>query len=371
MSDATIPQCSPRLAYLAQKREIDDAVAMVLASERYILGPQVTAFEAEFAAWTGATSAVGVANGTDALHLALRAAGVGAGDCVVTTANTAVATAAAIEMAGARVAFVDVDDDTLTMSAAALDAFLEQSSVRCRAVVPVHLYGRCADLAGIMEVARRHGLLVIEDCAQAHGAHCALGTAGTIGDCAAFSFYPTKNLGAIGDGGAIVTNDPAIAAQARLLRQYGWKERDHSVVPGFNSRLDELQAAILRVKLRRLSADNARRRAIAAAYDSALADSVRTPLPDEGHVYHQYVVRAPRRDAFRAALAERGVSTLVHYPTPIHLQPAYEGRVLIPAGGLPITERAAREITSLPMFPQLTDAQVVQVCDAVRAAAIA
>jgi dTDP-4-amino-4,6-dideoxygalactose transaminase len=356
-----IPQTNPRLAYLAQREEIDAAVASVLDSERYILGAEVGAFEAEFAAFVGLRNGIGVANGTDALHLALRAVGVEPGDIVVTVANTAVATAAAIEMAGARVAFVDVDDDTLTMNANALDAFLRTTTEPVRAVVPVHLYGRTANMPEIVRVARQHGVAVVEDCAQAHGASFEGQTAGTFGAIASFSFYPTKNLGAIGDGGAVLTNDAALADKMRLLRQYGWRERDRSIAPGFNSRLDELQAAILRVKLRRLAAGNDRRRAIAARYDT-LADSVRTPLRDSGHVYHQYVVRTPDRDALRARLQAEEITTLVHYPTPIHQQPGYEGRVIVAPDGLPVTERAAHEILSLPMFPQLSDAEVARVC---------
>ena len=362
-----IPQTSPRHAYLAQREEIDAAIASVLDSERYILGSEVTAFESEFAAFTGVEHGIGVANGTDALHLALRAIGVEAGDVVVTVANTAVATVAAIEMAGARVAFVDVDEETLTMSPGALEGFLR--TTRVRAVVPVHLYGRVADMPSIAKVARAHGVAIVEDCAQAHGAQFEGQTAGTFGDIASFSFYPTKNLGAIGDGGAVLTNDAGLADRMRLLRQYGWRERDRSVITGFNSRLDEIQAAILRVKLRRLTADNDRRRAIAAMYDEALSGVVRTPAHDDGHVFHQYVVRSPDRNALRARLQSEGITTLVHYPMPIHLQPAYEGRVIVADGGLPVSERAANEVLSLPMFPQLSDAEVARVCAAVASSA--
>jgi dTDP-4-amino-4,6-dideoxygalactose transaminase len=362
-----IPQTSPRHAYLAQSEEIDAAIAGVLESERYILGNEVTAFESEFATFVGLEHGIGVANGTDALHLALRAIGVEAGDVVVTVANTAVATAAAIEMAGARVAFVDVDEETLNMSPDALDGFLRTTNVR--AVVPVHLYGRVADMPAIARVARSHGVAIVEDCAQAHGAHFEGRTAGTFGDIASFSFYPTKNLGAIGDGGAVLTNDAVAADRMRLLRQYGWRERDRSILPGFNSRLDEIQAAILRVKLRRLTADNERRRTIAARYDAALSDVIRTPAPDEGHVFHQYVVRTPDRDALRARLQSDEITALVHYPVPIHLQAAYEGRVIVADGGLPVTERAANEVLSLPMFPQLSDADVARVCARVAAGA--
>ncbi|HUP59019.1 MAG TPA: DegT/DnrJ/EryC1/StrS family aminotransferase [Thermoanaerobaculia bacterium] len=365
-----IAQSNPALTYLAQKEEIDAATARVLASGRYILGGEVEAFEREFAAYNHASHAIGAGNGTDALHLALRAAGVEPGDVVVTVANTAVATAAAIEMAGARIAFVDVDSDTLTMNPAALAGMLERGAQRFRAVIPVHLFGRCAAIEEIVAVAARQGLTVIEDCAQAHGASTNGATAGTFGAAAAFSFYPTKNLGAIGDGGAVVTSDDQIAEQARALRQYGWRERDLSLVAGVNSRLDEIQAAILRVKLLRLDADNQRRRLLAARYDRELAGAVQTPAPDEGAVHHQYVVRTPRRDSLRQFLSGNGIASLVHYPTPIHLQPAYRGRVVLPEDGLPVTEHAAAEILSLPMHAHLTDEEQSRVCDCVRQWAI-
>ena len=345
----TIPQCSPQRSYLAHRAEIDAAVARVLASGRYILGSEVEAFEREFAAYLGGGECVGVASGTDALHLALRAAGIGPGDVVITAANSAVATAAAIEMAGATIAFADVDDETLTLDPRSVESLLP-----ARAVIPVHLFGRPAAIP--------EGLLAIEDCAQAHGAP--VGTRGTL---AAFSFYPTKNLAALGDGGAVFTRDTDLAARLRALRQYGWShERDRSFEPGFNSRLDELQAAILRAKLPFLDRENARRREIARQYDAALSGVVRTPAADAGHVYHQYVIRTPQRDRLHQSLRDAGIATLIHYPVPIHEQPAYRGRVILPDGGLPVTERAAREILSLPMFPELTDDEVQRVIDAVR-----
>ena len=345
-----IPQCSPQRNTLAHRDEIDAAIARVLAAGRYILGDEVAAFEHEFAAYLGGGECIGVASGTDALHLALRAAGVGSGDVVITAANSAVATAAAIEMAGAAIAFADVDDETLT-----LDPQSVASLLPARAVIPVHLFGRPAATAF-------DGVTVIEDCAQAHGA-----PVGTSGQLAAFSFYPTKNLGALGDGGAVFTRDAKLAARLRMLRQYGWRrERDRSFAPGFNSRLDELQAAILRVKLRHLDRENARRREIARQYDAALAGVVRTPAPHDGHVYHQYVIRTPERDRLQQTLRDAGIASLIHYPIPIHEQPAYRGRAILPPGGLPVTERAAREILSLPMFPELTDEEVQRVIEVVR-----
>lgn len=368
MSDA-IPQTSPRAAYLEQREEIDAAVAAVLDSERYIMGPRVAEFERNFADYIGAGHAIGVANGTDALHLALRALGIGKDDVVATVANTAVATAAAIEMTGATVAFADVDDETLLMSPGSLAALM--ANHRVRAVVAVHLFGGVAPIEEIAEVARQQDAVLVEDCAQAHGATRGTRRAGTFSPIAAFSFYPTKNLGAIGDGGAVVTSDAALAERVRLLRQYGWQDRYVSATPGMNSRLDELQAAILDVKLGALDRGNARRRTIAAAYRAALqGTSMRAPHDDPGHVYHQFVVRTPERDALQESLRNDGIGTLIHYPVPIHLQPAYRDRVILPAGGLPVTECAAAEILSLPMFPQLTDAEVGRVCEAVRAHAL-
>ena len=363
-----IPQTSPRSAYLELQDEIDQAIHDVLHSDRYILGPEVQHFEREFAAWIGTERMVGVGSGTDALHLALRASGVGPGDRVVTVANTAVATVAAIEMTGARVAFTDVDDETLLLDPAGLESVLAKEPAR--AVVVVHLFGHCAAMPEIVEICRRREVLVVEDCAQAHGSDLDGKRAGTFGDVAAFSFYPTKNLGAIGDGGSVATSSPEIAERLLLLREYGWKNRNDSLIPGVNSRLDEIQAAILRVKLRHLDRDNQRRREIAATYIDALGDlpGVRCPHVHEGHAFHQFVIRTARRDALREALADAGVGTLIHYPIPIHLQPAYRGRVELPSTGLPVTEAAAAEIVSLPLFPQMTGDEVAAVCDAVIAA---
>lgn len=360
-----IPLVDLKSAYARLRAEIDAATARVLASGWYILGPEVRAFEDEFAAYLGAGHAVGVASGTDAVLLALRALGVGAGDEVITVAHTAVATITAITLSGATPRFVDIDPATYTLDPARLEAAI---TPRTRAVVPVHLYGAPADMQPILAIARAHGLLVVEDCAQAHGATIGGRRVGTFGDAAAFSFYPTKNLGALGDGGAVVTNRPDVAERLRLLRQYGWRERYISDVVGYNSRLDELQAAILRVRLRHLDAENASRRRLAAGYDAALAAlPVALPAgwPDASAVYHLYVIAADERDALAAHLAAQGISSGVHYPVPAHRQPAYAHLGYGPSS-LPATEAAAARVLSLPMYPDLPEAAVNTVAAAVR-----
>jgi dTDP-4-amino-4,6-dideoxygalactose transaminase len=343
--------------------ELAAAVARVLASGWYILGAEVEAFEDEFARYHGLPHAVGVASGTDAIELALRAAGIGRGDEVITVAHTAVATVCGVERAGATPVLVDIDPATYTMSPQAAAAAI---TPRTRAILPVHLYGRAADMDALSRIAAEHGLLLIEDCAQAHGARFHGQLVGTFGHAAAFSFYPTKNLGAYGDGGAVVTRDNALATRLRRLRNYGQAQRYQSLVPGMNSRLDEMQAAMLRVKLRCLDEHNACRRQIAATYDRLLM-SVATPgrAPAEyEHVYHLYVVRHTRRDALREALAQRGIETQIHYPVPVHLQPAYLG-LRYARENLPVTERAAREILSLPLYVGLTSAQIQTIAGAV------
>lgn len=356
----------PGAAYRAQQAEIDAAIQRVLASGWYILGKEVSAFEAEFGAWCGRPHALSCANGTDALLLALRALGVGAGDKVATVSHTAVATVAAIELSGATPVLLDVDAQRYTLDPSALRALLERDQGGIKAVVLVHLYGQCADLPAVSALCAEHGALLIEDCAQAQGAMLAGRMAGTWGQAASFSFYPTKNLGALGDGGAVTFAEAAPAERARLLRQYGWRERYVSELAGFNSRLDELQAAVLRVKLPRLHADNARRRAIAGRYNSQLeALGWQAPFAAEpgGHVYHQYTLRHPRRDALAGHLKARGVGTAVLYPMAVHQQAAYQGRVPLGPGGLPATEALLKEILCLPVHPQLSDAEVTQVCE--------
>ncbi len=372
-----IPAASPYLNYAAYKLEIDQAVQLVLESGSYILSSQVQLFEQEFAAYIGAGFSVGVANGTDALMLALKACGVEPGDIVFTVSHTAVATVAAIEAAGGVPVLIDIDPNSYTMAPDRLEKTIvemrnnDQSlAARLKAIVPVHLYGHPADMPAIMEIASRHGLHVVEDCAQAHGAGIAGRKVGSFGDLAAFSFYPTKNLGALGDGGAVITNEPRLAEKVRLLRQYGWGEQNISEISGYNSRLDELQAAVLRVKLNHLDEDNQYRQFVAGTYDSAFAGSNSgAPQSAQGitHVYHQYVITNPRRDALREHLKECGIGTAIHYPMPVHLQPAYSGRLICQKGGLPLTEELCRNILSLPIYPQLADADARRVSEAVLA----
>ncbi|AOS44933.1 dTDP-3-amino-3,6-dideoxy-alpha-D-galactopyranose transaminase [Lacunisphaera limnophila] len=358
----------PRAGYLAAEAEIDAAIRRVMHSGHYILGPETEAFEREFAAWLGTAGCVGVANGTDALELALRAAGIGPGDKVVTVANTVSATAAAIVATGATPLYAEIEPGTMLLDVAALAAFLEtRRDPRIKAVVPVHLYGQAVDLPRLMEIAAAHHLTVIEDCAQAHGAEVAGRKAGAWGHLAAFSFYPTKNLGAFGDGGAVVGSDPAALEKVRLWRQYGWRRRYVSDQPGRNSRLDELQAAILRVRLPRLDAENAQRAGLAARYAERLLESgLILPVTATGrrHVWHQYVVRHPRRDELKAWLETRGVVSGVLYPVPLHRQPAFHR----PELSLPATEAACAEVLSLPLHPGLGRADIDSICDMVLAA---
>ena len=362
-----IPQANPGASYTTRRAAIDAALQQTLASGWYIHGEQGRAFEAEFAQWLGlpATGAAGVGSGTDAVELALRALHIGPGDEVITVAHTAVATVAAIERAGAQPVLVDIDPLTFT-----IDPQLAAAAVtpRTRAIVAVHLYGLPADLSALLAIAERHTLALIEDCAQAHGATYHGQRVGTFGQIAAFSFYPTKNLGAFGDGGAVVSADTARIDTVRQLAEYGWRERYISAAPGFNSRLDEVQAAILRVKLPDLDRDNGQRAAIASRYSAGLAGCVTVPTvpPDRQSAFHLYVIRHSDRDRLQTHLKAQGIGTAIQYPVPIHLQAAYRGR-LGDSGSLPHTEQAAREILSLPLFPELADSDVDAVIEAVRA----
>jgi dTDP-4-amino-4,6-dideoxygalactose transaminase len=364
-----IPQTDPKANYLAHKAEIDVAIQRVLDSGWYILGREVEAFESAFATYVGVSYAIGVANGTDALELALRACNVGPGDLVFTVSFTAVATVAAIELVGATPVLVDVDPTTYTLDPNCLEMTLAHPPAGTpKAIIPVHLYGQPADMPAIMELAHRYGLRVIEDCAQSHGAALMGRMTGASGDIAAFSFYPTKNLGALGDGGMVVTGNPDLAERTRSLQQYGWQQRYISEIPGCNSRLDELQAAILRVKLQYLDAENSRRVALAARYTMALTDiglALPTCREGAGHVYHQYIVRSPRRDELQTYLRTQGIGTLVHYPKAVHQQPAYKGRIPI-AGSMSHGEGAAAEVLSLPIYPELTEEQLDSVAEACR-----
>jgi dTDP-3-amino-3,4,6-trideoxy-alpha-D-glucose transaminase len=347
----------------ALRSDLDAAASRVLDSGWYVLGEEGRAFEAEFAAYTGSRHAVGVASGTDAIEVALRALGVGPGDEVVTQANTCVPTVSGIERTGAAPVLCDVEEDGATMDVESLRSAI---GPRTRAIVPVHLYGQCADVDAILEAAG--DIPLVEDCAQAHGAELRGRRAGSMGALGCFSFYPTKNLGALGDGGAVTTDDDGLAERLRLVRQYGQTGRYHHVERGVNSRLDELQAAILRAKLPHLDAWNQRRREIAAAYDDALRGTPARPLdrlPERLHAFHLYVVEVPERDALQAGLAEAGVGTLVHYPEPVHGHPPYctlgEGPV-----ALGVAERLASRIVSLPLYPELTDTEVEHVARSLR-----
>jgi len=359
-----IPLVDLQAQYRAIRSEIDEAIARVLASGQVILGPEVEQFEREFAAYGQVREAVGVNSGTSALHLALLAAGVGPGDGVVTTPFTFVATVAAILYTGARPVLVDVEPRTLTMDAAQLERAI---TPRTKAVVPVHLYGHPADMDPILAVAKRHRLLVIEDAAQAHGALYKGRRVGSLGDLGCFSFYASKNLGAYGEGGMVVTDRPEYARAIRMLRDWGQSRKYEHLVPGYNYRLEALQAAILRVKLRHLEAWTEARRAHAAQYTQLLRDQgIQLPIemPYARHVYHLYTIRTPQRDALQEALRAREIQAGIHYPVPVHLQPAYAD-LGYAAGDFPQTEQAAREVLSLPMYPELTETQIRQIAAAV------
>ncbi len=365
-----IPQTSPLASYLSNRPALDEAIHRVLSAGRYILGEETTAFEREFADYIGVPYAVGVGNGTEALHIALRGLGIGPGDEVITVSHTAVATVAAVEMCGATPVLVDVHPEFYTLDGASLE---KARSDRSKAIVPVHLYGQPCELEEITRFARKHGLYVIEDCAQSHGALYRGRRTGSWGHTAAFSFYPTKNLGCLGDGGAITTHDSSLYEKLKALRQYGWDESRISRSPGWNSRLDELQAAVLRVKLARLEENNGRRIQIARTYHHFLSRipdlTLPSPMAGTTHVYHQYVVRCAEdslRNRLMHFLSEQGIQTAVHYPVPVHLQPAYVHR-LPGSDSLPVTEEVVGRIVSLPMFPELTDEEVARVAKAIEA----
>ncbi|MEE2708326.1 MAG: DegT/DnrJ/EryC1/StrS family aminotransferase [Gemmatimonadota bacterium] len=356
-----IVPANPHAGYAAHKEEIDEAVQRVLNSGWYILGQEVKAFEDEFAAYIGVQYGIGVASGTDALQLALRTLGVAQGDEVVTTPHTAVATATAVDLCGATPVFVDIEPDSYALDPQQLEAAITE---RTRVIIPVHIYGHPADLDPILEIARRHGAFVLEDCSQSHGALYKQRRTGAWGDIAVFSLYPTKNLGALGDGGVVVTDRVDLADRARLMREYGWQDRYVSAFVGMNSRLDEMQAAILRVKLRYLEEENETRRVYARMYDQELeALNISRPLvsADVEHVYHQYVIRSQSRNELQIYLREHEIGSLIHYPTPIHQQPAYVARCQ--GQTFPACEQAAAEILSLPMYPQLTEDDIYTVAN--------
>lgn len=361
-----IPWASPGAQYRAHKATIDAAIGRVLDSGTYVLGSEVKSFERAFADYCGVAHAVGVGSGTDALILALRSLGLGRGDEVVTVSHTALATAAAIIATGATPVLVDVETASYTIDPARIEDAIGQ---RTKAIVAVHLYGRPAELDTIAVIAKRHGLYLIEDCAQAAGGRYGDRRIGSIGDVACFSFYPTKNLGALGDGGMVTTANDSIAARVRRLHQYGWNDARETEDVGVNSRLDPLQAAILGAKLPYLDADNARRAAIAAHYaEGLLGLPVTLPATHEGntHVYHLYVIACDERDVLMDHLHRHGIGSGIHYRVPVHRHQVYAERVRVPATGLPVTERLVGRILSLPIYPELGTAEVETVISTIR-----
>jgi len=364
----SVPMVDLKIQYEAIKDEMNAAVLNVMRSAHFILGPQGKGLEEEVAAYHGVKRAVAVASGTDALHLALLAAGIKRGDEVITTPFTFIATAEAISYIGAVPVFVDIHPDTFNIDVSRIEAAITD---RTRAVIPVHLYGQPADMDGLMLVARKRGLKVIEDCAQSFGAESGGRKTGSFGDFGCYSFFPSKNLGGYGDGGMVITDDEKLAGRLESLRNHGSSVRYYHDEVGFNSRLDEIQAAIIRIKLKRIDEYNRKRRDNAMRYNQHLAvDGIRTPAEQEGtrHVFHQYTIRVKNRDAVKKKLDEGNVtSSMIYYPVPLHLQKAYQGLGIKP-GSLPAAEQAAQEVLSLPMYPELTEAQIRQVADAVKKA---
>jgi dTDP-4-amino-4,6-dideoxygalactose transaminase len=363
-----IPLLDLKAQYASVKAEVDAAVLGVLASGEYIQGSQVQAFEEEFAAYSGGGAAVAVNSGTSALHLALLACGIGPGDDVIMPAMTFIATASAIHYTGARPVLVDIDPQSWNIDTAKIEAAI---TTRTKAIIPVHLHGRVADMDPIVTIAQRRALYVIEDAAQAHGAEYWGARAGSFGDVACFSFFPGKNLGACGEGGAALARDPEIVRRMRLLRDWGADQKYRHVMKGYNYRMDNIQGAILRVKLRHLDAWTERRRDIAAAYDARF-DAIELPRPasggeDDRHVYHVYAIRMRERERVRLEMLDNGIGVGIHYPIPIHLQPAFAELGHRP-GDFPVAERHGDETLSLPIFPEMTMAEVEQVCDALRRA---
>lgn len=361
-----IPFVDLKAQYAAIGAEVDEALHSVVTNADFILGKDVELFEQEFARYCEADYAVGVDSGTSALELALRAYGIGEGDEVITVSHTFIATVAAISYTGARPILVDIDRDTYNIDPALIEKAITS---RTKAIIPVHLYGQASDLDAVIDVARKHSIIVIEDACQAHGALYRGKPVGAIGDAGCFSFYPGKNLGAYGDAGMIVTNSPEIAERLKLLRNYGQPEKYLHTMMGYNRRLDSLQAAVLRVKLRHLDQWNASRQRAAMRYDELLkgVDSIRTPYVAEEslHIYHLFVIQHPQRDRLLNYLREQGVYGGLHYPTPVHLQPCYEN-LGMRSGSLPVTEALASQVISLPMYAEITDEQIEYVCDCVK-----
>lgn len=352
-----IPCANPHAQFLLHQEEINEAIQRVLDSGSYILGQEVESFEKEYASYCQVKNAVSVASGTDALFLALKAFGISQGDEVITVSHTAVATVSAIKMTGATPVLVDIEPDYHTLDP---ELFSSAITKQTKAVIPVHIYGQPANLNEICNIAKKNGIYVIEDCAQAHGAEYQENKVGSFGDAACFSFYPTKNLGCIGDGGIIISNNTDFINKVRLLREYGWAERYISHIHGYNSRLDTLQAAILRVKLKYLDRDNDRRINISKIYkDNLILSSIEHPnVRDQcRHVYHLYVIQTPERDPLKEYLHQNGVGTGIHYPSPVHLQPAYQSN----QNTLNLTETLSKRILSLPIYPGMSEANAFEV----------
>ena len=364
-----IPFVDLKAQYHTIKSEIDRAIARVLESSQFVLGEEVFAFEKEFASYCGVSQGIAVNSGTSALHLALLAAGIGPGDEVITVPFTFVATIAAICYTGARPVFVDVEPDSYTMDINQLESAITEHT---KAILPVHLYGQPADMDPILNIAWGHNLVVIEDAAQAHGAEYKGRRCGSLGDLGCFSFYPGKNLGAYGEAGIVVTNKPEYACRIQMLRDWGQEGKYHHLLKGYNYRMDGIQGAILRVKLRYLEGWIENRRAHAAQYNEYLADSkVQRPIemPGRRHVYHIYAIRASQREQLQQRLEKQGIQTGLHYPVPVHLQKAYADLGYHP-GHFPCSERLAQEVLSLPMYPELTGTQILKVTRALREAKI-
>lgn len=356
-----IPFSELKTQYESIKDEIQEAFKQVFDSSWFVLGNNVEAFEKEFASYCQANYGIGVGSGTEALHLALLSCDVQPGDEVITVANTAIPTISAISFAGAKPIFVDIDAELYTMNPKLIEAKITDKT---RVILPVHLYGQTADMRPILKLAKKYNLKVIEDACQAHGAEYDGKKAGSLGELGCFSFYPSKNLGAYGDGGMVVTNDQELANKVRMLRNYGQRKRYYHNIKGFNSRLDELQAAFLRKKLKHLNQWNEQRRQLAQIYHDNLGKSVVRPIEKDYayHIYHLYVIRCQRREELQGFLSENGIQTFIHYPVPVHLQQAYRDLNIEP-GSLPIIEKYAAEILSLPMYPELTDDDVFYIAD--------
>ena len=350
---------NPKAQYLSYRDDINSAIQRVLDSGWYVLGEEVTRFEKEFAQFNTISHTVGVGSGTEALHIALRALDIGQGDEVITTAHTAVATASAIDLAGAKPIFVDIEPDFFTIDP---DLIEDAITPKTKAIIPVHIYGQPCNMDAIMKIANKNNFKVIEDCAQTHGAEYNGKRVGSIGDVGCFSFYPTKNMGAIGDGGALVTNDDQLVEKIKLLREYGWKERYISSAEGWNSRLDEMQAAILRVKLKNLDKDNNLRRRHSKKYNELLKD-LPLELPktrsNSSHVFHLFVIKIEQRNKLRDYLQKNGVNTTIQYPVPIHKQKYFQK--MCSEKSLPVTEQVAKNILSIPMYPELEEKEIVKV----------